>query len=300
MTRALTLGLALALGTVLAQSGGDTAPVTLAVTAPAGTLVTYDVTQTLVGTVEEVRVEPRPNVRLTAEALEDYKRRFAGAGGNPKPVNLSYVEYLRVLPPTADGSVALQVTSDQTIEGLTQKLRYRQVISPDGTTRVEALPGTSPELRRVVESLDTSGVFGTTPAVYGRPLTVDAPVTQEGRLDFARVLGSSLPGVSLSGDVTYRNVLTYRGARPDGTRLVETASTFGPATVTVEAGGLRQTVEVGAGTASSSTTLRPDGLASRLESRSTARIGTRLDLPELPVVVTVVVRQEQTLRQTAR
>jgi hypothetical protein len=45
---------------------------------------------------------------------------------------------------------------------------------------------------------------------------------------------------------------------------------------------------------------RADGLPARTEYRTDGRLTIVMDLPDLPVLVTTELRQEQSLRQTAR
>jgi len=274
----------------------------LTLTAPVGTLVTYDTVQTTRTTVVRVNVEPRPNVRLTAEALEKYRAQFSTAGGTPaaKPVEVTYLQYLRVLPRAADGSDVLQYSADITVGDAVQKLRYRQTIGRDGRFRTEVLAGTSPLMRTVVEGVDAAGLTGANPVLYGKPTVAGQSVTTTGRVDVGRFVGRAVPGLTIDGDLVYSATVTYGGRRPDGTRQVEVRTTMDPATVTFDVGGGRQTMTFAETTSTSTMVYRADGLPARTEYRTDGRLTIVMDLPDLPVLVTTELRQEQSLRQTAR
>jgi len=73
-----------------------------------------------------------------------------------------------------------------------------------------------------------------------------------------------------------------------------------PATVTFDVGGGRQTMTFAETTSTSTMVYRADGLPARTEYRTDGRLIIVMDLPDLPVLVTTELRQEQSLRQTAR
>ena len=284
--------------TSTAATSSAVAPVTLRFSARPGTLVSFGLRVQQRLQPVSVRVEPLPNVRLTADkererqALEArVQRDFASF---PQlPAQTGKVFY-KVLPPLADGSPVLLTTTVASLPGgKTLTTRLQQTLRPDGTVKTQLLASGDPGAQRVQGALsgllNQSNTFGGVSArLLGQPLSPGQSVSQTVRLDLGQLIGGVLGSVgagggSGTGALEVTDLTTYRGQDPAGNTLLEDRATVADGRFTVsvpdrsQGGAAQLQFELRDFSTSARSTVRPDGLS----AGSSAHVegGTTLTFP---------------------
>ncbi|WP_157442779.1 hypothetical protein [Deinococcus misasensis] len=255
-------------------------------TAPAGTQLSGVVQTTTRTTNATVDVQPKPNVRLTSQALADFRKSFATLGSIPT-VSQSIPATLEVLPTQADGGVPVRTTMDIPMpEGKNPvKFNVRSIYYPDGNVKMEFEPISDPALESAMSGLKDLFNDPQNQALYKKAWTPGEVYNQTVTLPFEQFTGGA--DLKMVGNFTMTSSLTYvqRGANDEYIFQVSGKSGLNEIRMVDAQGNIVMKLFMANVNVSGETRLRKDGLPLFQKTTQSMKMTLIMNMPELPVTV---------------
>ncbi|GEM47751.1 hypothetical protein DC3_33860 [Deinococcus cellulosilyticus NBRC 106333 = KACC 11606] len=262
------------------------AQTTLQMTAPAGTKLTGTVQSNTTITGLTADVQPKPNVRLTSQALADYRKSFSGLGSIP-PVNQTIPAALEVLPARADGGIPVQTNMDIPLGEGKEPLKFlsRAIHYPDGRISMEFDEVSDPTFQKLLGGMKDLVNSPETQAIYTRAWTPGETVKQDITLPFEQFVGG-LP-YQLTGNFTMTSSTSYvqRGAQDEYIFQVNGTSGLNEIRALDEEGRIVMKIFMDKVNITGETRIRKDGLPMLQRTNQSMKMTLIMNLPNLPVIV---------------
>lgn len=275
----ITLGLG-ALGFAQAQTS-------IKLTAPAGTTLTGTVQSNTTISGMTVDVQPKPNVRITAQALENYRKTFALSTGSIPAVNQTIPTHLEVLEARADGGVPVQMNMDLPLGEGKEPLKFvtRTIHHPDGHITMEFDEVNDPSFQKLLSGMKDLLNSPETQAIYTHAWTPGETLRQDISLPFAQFTGE-LP-YKLTGDFTMTSNTTYvqRGASQEYIFQVNASSGLSEIRALDEEGRIVMKIFLDKVNVTGESRIRKDGLPLSQRTNQSMKMTLIMNMPTIPVIV---------------
>lgn len=306
----------------VAGGAGQPAPVsqTLRLTAPVGTVVTYQTMTTTKTNISDLTVTARPGAEVDQATLDRTREEFrAGlskglaAAVPEEPGQATY----RVAGRDAAGNVTLQTATTMNAGpagDITIQITLR--VSPSGQQQATALKveSANPEVQALFGQLGPeqlnglSGQGGGTgvPNAYGMRLIPGQTRNATNTADVQGFFGGLLGGLPGAGNLDFKSsparsleTTTYNGLNAQGLYAFTGRSRLEPWTFSVTVPGLegRLTLEVPSSTSQTEQLYRRDGLLASLVTTTTTQMRMTVPVEDQVITLTMDLQQQMTLRQ---
>ncbi|GGJ38053.1 hypothetical protein GCM10008938_25210 [Deinococcus roseus] len=256
-------------------------------TALPGTQLTGTLQSTSTITNMTVDVQPKPNVRITSQALEDYRKSF-GAGLNPPATTTQNIPAtLQVLEDREDGGIPVQMNMDIPMGAGKDPLKFsaRTIYYPDGTVKIEFDEVSDPTFQKMLGGMKDLVNNPQLQAIYNKPWTPGESLNQSVSLPFEQFT-EGLP-YRLTGNFNMNTTTTYvqRGASQEYIFQVNGSSGLTEIRALDDKNNIVMKIFMDQVKVSGENRISEDGLPLFQKTSQSMKMTLIMNMPQVPVIV---------------